>query len=69
MAKGPGQYARDQDIGKATTPATTVAVTNLEEVTVAVDAAREATEHTLPELKKIRRGTELTVGQDIGEVT
>ncbi|KKM64513.1 hypothetical protein LCGC14_1500620 [marine sediment metagenome] len=66
----PGQYARDQDIGKTTeTPGTPVTVTNLSEVTVVVDNAKDVTEDTLAELKKIRRGTEIIGGQDIGEVT
>ncbi len=63
----PGEYARDQNIGPTQTD-TPVTVQNLSEVIEAVDDAKAVTEDTLIELKKIRRGTELTVGQEIGEV-
>ena len=64
----PGQYARDQDIGKTTEAVgTPVVVTNLVEITDAVDEAKVVTSHTLTELKKIRHGTGLIVGQELEE--
>ncbi len=61
-------FSRDINIGKTQTQIP-VFVNNLAEVTVAVEAVKDASEDELAELKKIRRGTEIIGGQDIGEVT
>lgn len=60
-------FSRDINIGK-TQIQIPVFVNNLAEVTTAVDAVKDASEDELAELKKIRRGTEIFIDEEIGDV-
>ena len=60
-------FSRDINIGKTQTQIP-VFVSNLAEVTVAVEAVKDASEDELAELKKIRRGSEILINEEIDEV-